>query len=69
MLHDDVIKGNIFRVTGHLWGDPSVTGGFPSHRPVTRSVDDFLFVPKQKVEQIIGTPECWNAIALIVAPL
>ena len=27
-------NGNIFRVTGPLWGDPSVTGGFPSQRPV-----------------------------------
>ena len=35
-------NGNIFRVTGTLWGEPPVTGGFPSQRPVTRSVDIFF---------------------------
>ena len=28
---------NIFRVTGPLWGNPSVAGGFPSQWPVKRS--------------------------------
>ena len=32
-------NGNIFRVTGHLWGESPVTGGFPSQRPVTPSFD------------------------------
>ena len=27
-----------FRIIDRLWGDPSVTGGFPSQRPVTRSI-------------------------------
>ena len=31
-------KGNIFRVTGPSWGNPPVTGGFPSQRPVTRTM-------------------------------
>ena len=26
----------------YLWGEPSVTGGFPSQRPVTRSFDVFF---------------------------
>ena len=30
-------NGNIFRVTGPLWGNPTVTGGFPSHGPMTRN--------------------------------
>ena len=30
-------NGNIFRVTGPLWGKPPVTGGFSSQRSVTRS--------------------------------
>ena len=30
-------NGNIFRVTGPLWGNPPVTRGFPSQSPVTRS--------------------------------
>ena len=40
--HDDVINENIFRVTGPLWGNPPVTGGFPSQRPVTRSFDVYF---------------------------
>ena len=35
-------NGNIFRATGHLWGEPLVTGGFSSQRPVTRSFDVFF---------------------------
>ena len=34
-------NGNIFCVTDLLRGDPSVTGGFPWQRPVTRSLDVF----------------------------
>ena len=33
-------NGNIFRVTGPLWGE--FTGEFPSQRPVTRSFDVFF---------------------------
>ena len=36
--HDDVIKWNIFRVTGHLL----VPSEFPAQRPVTRSFDVFF---------------------------
>ena len=32
-------KGNIFRVTGHLCGNSSVPGEFPTQRPVTRSFE------------------------------
>ena len=32
-------NGNVFRVTGPLWGNPPVTGAFPSQRPVTRNFD------------------------------
>ena len=30
-------NGNIFRLTGPLWGNPTVTGGFPSQRSPTQS--------------------------------
>ena len=40
--HDDVIKQNIFRLTGPLRGDPPITGGFPSQRPVNGAFDVFL---------------------------
>ena len=35
-------NGNIFHITGPLWGNPPVTGGFPSQRPVTQSFDVFF---------------------------
>ena len=35
-------KGNIFGVTGPLWGNSPVTGEFPTQRPVTRSFGDFF---------------------------
>ena len=35
-------NGNIFRVTGPLYGEFTVTGEFPSQRPVTRSFDVFF---------------------------
>ena len=35
-------NGNTFRVTDSLWGNPPVTSGLPSHRPVTRSFDLFF---------------------------
>ena len=34
--------GNIFRVTGPLWVNPPVIGGFLSQRPVTRSFNIFF---------------------------
>ena len=47
-VHDDVIKWNIFRITGHLCGTSPVTGEFPTQRPVTRSFDVFLDLPLNK---------------------
>ena len=35
-------NGNIFRVTGHLCGEFTGPGEFPSQRPVTRSFDVFF---------------------------
>ena len=40
--HDDVIKWNIFRVTGPLCGEFTGPGEFPAQRPVTRSFDVFF---------------------------
>ena len=34
-------NGNIFRITGPLWGEFTVPGEFLSQRPVTRSFDVF----------------------------
>ena len=41
-------NGNFFCVTGPLWGNPPVTGGFPSQRPVTRSFDVFFYLRLNK---------------------
>ena len=35
-------NGNIFRVTGPLWGESRATGELPSQRPVTRGFDVFF---------------------------
>ena len=51
--------GNIFRVTGPLWGNPPVAGEFSFPRSA----------PEHKVEQMIATPVIWDAIALIVTSL
>ena len=40
--HDDVIEWDIFPVTGPLWGESPVTGGFPSQRPLTQSFGVFF---------------------------
>ena len=40
--HDDVIKWNIFRVTGPLCGEFTGPGEFPTQRPVTRTFDVFF---------------------------
>ena len=35
-------NGNIFRVTGHLWGEFTGPGEFPAQRPVARCFDVFF---------------------------
>ena len=40
--HDDVINGNIFRVTGHLCGNSPVPGEFTAQRPMARSFKVFF---------------------------
>ena len=68
--HGDVIKWNHFpRYWLFVRGNPPVTGGFPSQRPVTRSFDFFLSTPDQTVEQTIETPVTYDTIALIITPL
>ena len=47
-------------------GNPPVTIGFPSQRPVTRDFDVFLCSPEQIPDQTIKTLVIWDAIALIM---
>ena len=60
-------NGNIFRVTGPLWGE------FTGHRwiPPTKASDaelwSFLWsAPEQTAEQTVETPVIWDTIALIM---
>ena len=61
-------KGNKFRVTGPLWGNPTVIGGFSSQRPVTQRFDIFFDLHlnkrlgKQSGRQWFQTPSrlLWN---------
>ena len=41
-------NGNIFCVTSPLWRKPSITGGFPSQRPVTQPFDVFFHLRLNK---------------------
>ena len=63
--HDDVIKWKYFLRYGHLLApycerNTPVTSGFPSQRPLTRSIDVFIDLRLKKkektVEQTIETP-------------
>ena len=59
-------SGNIFRVTGSLWGKPLVTGG----RPMTQSFAVFfLSPPEQTAEQTIEMLVICDAMALIMTSL
>ena len=62
--HDDVIKWNIFRVTGLCAGNSPVTGEFPAQEPVTQCFGVFfdLRLDKRLSKQSLGlwfeTPLC-----------
>ena len=64
------LNGNIFRVTGPLWGDST------GHRwiPLTKASDAELWcflwsAPEQKVEQTLEIQVIWDATALIMTSL
>ena len=49
-------------------GNPPITGGFPSQRPVTQSFDIFFDLPEQTAEQTIEAPVIWDSIAPFMTP-
>ena len=60
-------NGNIFRVTGPLWGESYGPRGIPITKASDAEFWWFLWsAPEQMVEQTIETPVIWNFIALIV---
>ena len=50
------LNGNIFHITGHLWGEPT------SHLWIS-------FTPQQAVEQTVEMLLIWDAIVLIMTSL
>ena len=63
-------NGDIFRVTGPLWGESTGHLWFPLTKAIDAELQSFLWsVPKQTVEQTIQTLVIWDAIALILTSL
>ena len=63
-------NGNIFCVTGPLWGEATGDRQIPLTKASDAELWYFpLFVSEQTVEQTIETPVIWDAIALIMMPL
>ena len=58
-------NGNIFRVTGPLWGDPMDF----HHKGRWRALMFFCDLPENKIEHTIETPVIWDAITLILTSL
>ena len=51
--------GNAFRITGPLWGEPPMAGGFPHIGQAMQSFNVIFIV-------ILKLPVIWNATALMV---
>ena len=47
--HNDVVNENISALVAICEGNPTVTGGFPSQRPVMRSFDIFFYLRLNKL--------------------
>ena len=62
-------NGNIFALLSLYEGNPPVTGGFPSQRPVTRSFDVFLMFSFQRLSKQSRRQWFWDTIAFIVMSL
>ena len=63
-------NGNIFRVTGPLWGESTGDRWIPLTKASDAELWYFLWsAPEQTVEQTINTPVIWDAIALIMTSL
>ena len=63
-------NGNIFRVTGLLWGESIYHRWIPLIKVSDVELWGFLWsVPEQMVEQTFETPVIWDAITVIMASL
>ena len=63
-------NGNIFCVTGPLWGESTGHRWIPPTKASDAELWYFLWsAPEQKMEQTIETPVIWDAIAFIMTSL
>ena len=63
-------NGNIFRVTGSLWGESTGDRWIPLTKASDAELKCFLWsAPEQTVEQTIETPVIWDVIALIMTSM
>ena len=62
-------NGNIFRVTGPLWGEFTGDWWIPFTKASGVELCILWSAPEQTAEQIIKTPVIWDAIALIMKSL
>ena len=68
--HDDVIKWNIFLVTGPLWGESTAHEWIALTKAIDAELWCFLWsVPEQTDEQTIQTAMIWDAVMLIMISL
>ena len=67
---DDVTNGNIFRVTGPLWGEFTGRRWIPRTKASDAELLNFLWSsPEQTVEETIATRVIWDTITLIMTSL
>ena len=63
-------NGNIFRVTGHLWGESTGSRWISLTKASDAELWYFLWsAPEQTVKQTMETQVIWDAIALIMTSL
>ena len=62
-------NGNIFRVTGPLWGESIDDRWIPLTKASDVELWCFLSMPEQTVEQTLETPVIWDATALNMTSL
>ena len=68
--HDVVIDGNIFGVTGPLWGESAGHRWIQFIKASGAGLSCFLWsVPKQTIQQIMETLVIWDAIMSIMTSL
>ena len=64
------LNGNIFRVTGPLWGESTGHESIPLMKASNAELWCLLWSAlEQTVEQTIEAPVIWDAIAFIMTPL